>query len=198
MTIYKSTISGTFTAGDVWNTDMHMTSVNNLATVHAAATTFINNLCTGTLNAMWPSDVSVTGITTNQLDPLTGKQVAQTTSTLSQTGTGAGGKPSPRDCLLLSLRTSLPQKSGRGRMYLPSLDASHYTSTGRFVQADVTTIANAVGPLLTTLAATAPLIIFHRKVLGFDIVIQVKVPDLAATQRRRTNKDAMFYASHSV
>lgn len=198
MTIYKSTISGTFTAGDVWNTDMHMTSVNNLATVHAAATTFINNACTGTLNAMWPSDVSVTGITTNQLDPLTGKQVAQTTSALAQTGTGAGGKPSPRDCLLLSLRTALPQKKGRGRMYLPSLDASHYTTTGRFVQADMTTIANNLGPLLTTLAATAPLVIFHRNVLGFDVVVQIKVPDLAATQRRRTNKDAIFYASHAV
>lgn len=198
MTIYKSTVSGTFTAGDVWNTDFHMSSVNNLATVHAAATTFINNLCTGTMNAMWPSDVSVTNIMTNQLDPITGKQVAQTSSALAQTGTGAGGKPSPRDCVLLSLRTALPQKSGRGRMFLPSVDASHYTSTGRLVQADMTTIANAVGPLLTTLAATAPVVIFHRKVLGFDVVVQVKVPDLAATQRRRTNKDAVVYASHAV
>jgi hypothetical protein len=198
MTIYKSTVTGTFTAGDIWNTDFHMSSVNNLATVHAAATTFINNLCTGTMNAMWPTDVSVTGITTNQLDPVTGKQVAQTSSGLAQTGTGAGGKPSPRDCVLLSLRTNLPQKSGRGRMYLPSVDASHYTATGRLVQADMTTIANAVGPLLTTLAATAPVVIFHRKILGFDVVVQVKVPDLAATQRRRTNKDPIVYASHAV
>lgn len=198
MTIYKSTVAGTFLAGDVWNTTFHMTSVNNLATVHAAATTFVNNFCTGTMNAMWPTDVSVTSITTNQLDPLTGKQVAQTSSALAQTGTGAGGKPSPRDCLLLSLRTALPQKSGRGRMFWPSPDTSHYTNTGRLVQADMTTIANAVGPLLTTLAATAPVVIFHRKVLGFDIVVQVKVPDMAQTQRRRTNKDPLVYAAHVV
>lgn len=198
MTIYKHTIGGTFTAGDIWNSTFHTSSVNNLATVHAAATTFVNNMCTGTLNAMWPTDVSVTSLITNALDPLTGKQTAQTSSTLAQTGTGAGGKPSPRDCLLFSLRTALPQKSGRGRMYLPSLDASHYTATGRLVQADVTTIANNIGPLLTTLGATAPMVIFHRKVLGFDLVIQIKVPDLAATQRRRTNKDASFYASHAV
>jgi hypothetical protein len=198
MTIYKHTFSGTFSAGDVWNCDMHTSSVNNLATVHAAFVTFVNNLCTGTMNAMWPSDVSVTNAMTNQLDPLTGKQVAQTSSTITQTGTGAGGKPSPRDCVLVSLRTALPQKSGRGRFYLPSVDASHYTTTGRLVQADMTTIANNIGPLLTTLGATAPVVIFHRKVLGFDVVVQVKVPDLAATQRRRTNKDAITYASHAV
>jgi hypothetical protein len=198
MTIYAHTLSGTFTAGDVWNTTMHTSSVNSLSSVHTAFTTAMNTFFSGTYNAMLPTDVSATQTMTNQLDPLTAKNVAQQVTAISQTGTGAGGKPSPRDCVLLSLRTNLPQKKGRGRMYLPSVDASHYTATGRLVQADMQTIATAFAGVLTTLAGTATTVIFHKNILGFDVVVQVKVPDLAATQRRRTNKDAIVYKSATV
>lgn len=198
MTIYQHQVTGTFSAGDQWCTTMHTSSVNSLSSVHTAWTTAVNTFFSGTYNAMMPSDVSATQTLTNQLDPLTAKNVAQQTSAITQTGTGAGGKPSPRDCVLLSLRTALPQKKGRGRMFLPSVDASHYTSTGRLVQADMQTIATGFAAVLTTLAGTATPIIFHKNILGFDVIIAVKVPDLAATQRRRTNKDAVVYMSHNV
>lgn len=198
MTIYQHQVTGTFSAGDQWCTTMHTSSVNSLSSVHTAWTTAINTFFSGTYNAMMPTDVSATQTLTNQLDPLTAKNVAQQTSAITQTGTGAGGKPSPRDCVLLSLRTALPQKKGRGRMFLPSVDASHYTATGRLVQADMQTIATGFAAVLTTLAGTATPIIFHKNVLGFDVIIAVKVPDLAATQRRRTNKDAVVYMSHNV
>jgi hypothetical protein len=198
MTIYQHTLSGTFSAGDVWNTTLHTSSVNSLSSVHTAFTTAMNTFFSGTYNAMLPTDVSATQTLTNQLDPVTAKNVAQQTTAISQTGTGAGGKPSPRDCVLLSLRTALPQKKGRGRMFLPSVDASHYTATGRLVQADMQTIATGFAAVLTTLLGTATPIIFHKNILGFDVIIAVKVPDLAATQRRRTNKDAITYMSHNV
>jgi len=198
MTIYQHQVTGTFSAGDQWCTTMHTSSVNSLSSVHTAWTTAVNTFFSGTYNAMMPTDVSATQTLTNQLDPLTAKNVAQQTSAITQTGTGAGGKPSPRDCVLLSLRTALPQKKGRGRMFLPSVDASHYTTTGRLVQADMQTIATGFAAVLTTLAGTATPIIFHKNILGFDVIIAVKVPDLAATQRRRTNKDAVVYMSHNV
>jgi hypothetical protein len=198
MTIYQHTVSGTFTAGDVWNCTLHTSSVNSLSSVHTAFTTAMNTFFSGTYNAMMPSDVSATQTMTNQLDPLTAKNVAQQVSSISQTGTGAGGKPSPRDCVLLSLRTNVPRRDGRGRIFLPSVDASHYTATGRLVQADMQTIATGFAAVLTTLAGTATPIIFHKKILGFDVIVLVKVPDLAAVQRRRTNKDAITYMSHSV
>lgn len=198
MTIYQHVCSGTFTAGDVWNTTLHTSSVNSLSSVHTAFTTAMNSFFSGTYNAMLPTDVSATQTLTNQLDPITARNVAQQTTAISQTGTGAGGKPSPRDCVLLSLRTNLPQKKGRGRMFLPSVDASHYTTTGRLVQADMQTIATGFAAILTTLAGTATPIIFHKKLLGFDVIVAVKVPDLAATQRRRTNKDAVVYKSATV
>lgn len=198
MTIYAHTLSGTFAAGDIWDVTMHSSSANAIAPVHTAWTTACSNFITGTLQAMWPTDISTTGTVTNQLSATTGKNVAQATSSLALTGTGAGGKPSPRDCVLTSLRTALPTKGGRGRMYWPSVDDSHYTTTGRLVQADMQTIATGWAGALTALAGTTTAVIFHRKLLGFDVIIQVKVPDLAAVQRRRTNKDAVTYMSHSV
>src|SRR5215813_6947029 len=184
MTIYQHTLKGTFTAGDVWNVTLHTSSANALAAVHTAWTTACSNFITGTMGPMWPSDVSATGTITNQLSPVNGKNVAQAVSSLALTGSGAGGKPSPRDAVLTSLRTAMPTKAGRGRMYWPSVDASHYTATGRLVQADMQTIATGWASALTALAGTATPIIFHKKVLGFDVIILVQVPDVAASQRR--------------
>lgn len=198
MTIYQHTLKGTFAAGDQWNVTMHSSSANALAGVHTAWTTACSNFITGTLQAMWPTDVSTTGTVTNQLSPVNGKNVAQATSALALTGTGAGGKPSPRDCVLTGLRTALPTKSGRGRMYWPSVDDSHYTATGRLVQADMQTIATGWAAALTALAGTTTPIIFHKKILGFDVIVAVSVPDLAAMQKRRTNKDTVTYMTHSV
>lgn len=198
MTIYQHTAKGTFTAGDVWNVTMHTSSANALAPVHTAWTTAVSNFLTGTLQAMWPTDVSCTGTVTNQLDPVTAKNVAQASSSLAITGTGAGAKPSPRDCVLTGLRTAKPTKGGRGRMYWPGPDITHYTTTGRLVQADMQTIATGWAGALTALAGTTTPIIFHKKVLGFDVIILVSVPDIAAQQRRRTNKDNTVYMSHTV
>ncbi len=198
MTIYQHSAFGTFTAGDVWNVTMHSSSANALAPVHTAWTTAVSNFLTGTLQAMWPTDVTCTGTMTNQLDPVTAKNVAQTKSSLAITGTGAGGKPSPRDCVLAGLRTNKPTKAGRGRMYWPSVDTGHYTATGRLVQADMQTIATGWAAVLTALAGTTTPIIFHKKILGFDVIVAVSVPDLAASQRRRTNKDNVVYMTHTV
>lgn len=198
MTIYKHTLHGSFAAGDIWNVTLHTSSANAIAGVHTAATTAFSNFITGTLQAMWPSDVSSTSVVTDQLDPATGKNTLQNTSALALTGTGAGGKPSPRDCVITSHRTAMHGKAGRGRMFWPSVDASHYTTTGRLVQADMQTIATGWAAALTALAGTATPIVFHRKVLGFDVIILVGVPDLAGDQRRRTNKDSVTYMTHSV
>lgn len=198
MTNYQHSVSGNFGAGDVWTTTLHTNSAQNLATVHAAWTTQITNFFNNTYAAMMPSDVTVSGTMTNQLDPLTSKNVAQSTSALAIIGTGAGGKPSPRDCVLLSLRTNLPQKKGRGRMFLPSVDTSHYTVVGKLSTADMQTVCTGFATILTALAATATPVIYHRSTVSFDVITSVKVPDLPATQRRRTNKDAVVYASHAV
>ncbi len=180
--------------GDIWVSTLHSQSANPLANVHAAWTNFVIGFCGSTMNAMWNTHQSATEVVTDQLDPFTGKNVAQNRTTISQVGTGTGGSPSPRNCLVVGLITALPARRGRGRMYWPSPDDSHYTTLGKFVSADCTTISAGFASNMTTFLAVAQPVVFHRATLTSDNVIDVKVGDIVGTQRRRTNKDTQTYA----
>lgn len=198
MTVFRHRVTGPGAAGDIWVSTMHSSSANTLASVHTAWTTFINTFCSGTMNAMWNTHVSATETITDQLDPITGKNVAQALSGISQVGTGTGGSVSPRVCMVIGLRTALPTRAGRGRMYWVSPDDSHYATTGKFVDADATTINTAFATALTTFKATSTPVIYHRTSHTFDVVTTTTIGDVPGTQRRRTNKVAQTYASHAV
>lgn len=198
MTVYRHRVTGPGSAGDVWVTTLHSSSANTLASVHTAWTTFVNSFLSGTMNAMWNTHTSATGTITDQLDPLTGKNVAQAVSGISQVGTGVGGSVSPRTCLVVGLRTTLPTRAGRGRMYWPSPDDSHFQTSGKYVDADCTTINTGFATALTTFKATSQPVIFHRAFRTFDSVTTSTVGDVPGTQRRRTNKVTQVYASHAV
>jgi hypothetical protein len=198
VTTFRHRVTGPGSAGDIWVTTMHSSSANTLASVHTAWTTFVNSFLSGTLNAMWNTHMSATETITDQLDPVTGKNVAQSISSISQTGTGVGGSVSPRNCIVIGLRTTLPTRAGRGRMYWPSPDDSHYLTTGLFVSADVTTIDTGFATALTTFKATSQPVVYHRATKTFDSVVNSATSNVPGTQRRRTNKVTPTYATHSV
>lgn len=198
MTIYRHRVTGPGSAGDVWVSTMHSSSAGSLAAVHTAWTALVNNFISGTLGAMWNTHVQANGTITDQLDPVTGKNVAQASTAISQIGTGSGGSVSPRNCVVIGLRTSVPTRAGRGRMYWPSPDDSHYQTNGLLVAADVTTIDTGFGTALTTFKATSTPVIFHRKTLTFDTVINTSTGIIPGTQRRRTNKIPNAYSTHVI
>lgn len=177
---------------------MHSQSANTLASVHAAWTFLITSFCSGTMNALWNTHTSATTVITDQLDPLTFKNVGQLSSAITETGTGTGGTPSQRNCMVIGLRTLLPTKAGRGRMYWPSPDDGHYTTVGEFATADCTTVAAGFASALTGFRSTATPIIFHRRTGLYDSITSVTVGTVPGTQRRRTNKVAQVYESASV
>lgn len=198
MPIFRHRVSGPGPAGDIWISTMHSSSAGTLAAVHTAWTTLINNFCSGTMNGMWNTHNSATQTITDQLDPVTGKNVAQASSAITQVGTGVGGTTPPRVCVVIGLRTALPTRAGRGRMYWPAPDTSHFTLQGTLVSADATTIATGIAAALTAFKATATPVVYHRGPKTSDAVTSVTVGILAGTQRRRTNKDAQAYSSHTV
>lgn len=198
MPYFRHRVTGPNPGGDVWVSTMHSNSANTLAAVHTAWTTMINTFFSGTYNALMPNEQSATGTITDQLDPLTGKNVAQASSTISQVGSGAGGTVSPRNCLVASLVTALPTRAGRGRMYLPPPDATHFTSVGQFDATMISTISSAFAATMTTFKATAQPVIFHRATLTGTNVTAVKFGVIVGTQRRRTNKDLNTYSSNNI
>lgn len=193
MAIYIHITFGTFVTGDTWQTSMHSSSANAIGPVQTAWNTAVNNFLSGTVQAMWPTDVECTGTKTYSLDPVTGKYTALAANSLAITGTGAGKPLDPRACILTSFRTALPQKKGRGRMYWPMLDSGHITANGRVVPADQATFNAGWKTALDTFNGTATPVIYHKKTLTFDAINGVWTSDVVATQRRRTNKDVPAY-----
>jgi hypothetical protein len=200
MTFFRHTASGPGAAGDIWVTTMNTTGSGTLAATHTAWSTFVASVMSGGLGAILPNDTQITDLRTDQLDSITGKNNAQVKSGVALVGTGAGATLSPRDALVIGLRSSLPTRMGRGRMFWPAPDAGHLTSTGLLVGADATIIANAFGNAMTTFKATAQPIVLHRKIhpLTYEIVLTVTVGTVLGTQRRRSNKVTQTYASKTI
>jgi hypothetical protein len=198
MTLYRHRVMGPGSAGDVWVSTLHSEGAAGLDEAHGAFNAFVNAAIGLHLHNMWATTTAVSQTVTDQLDPLTWKNVAQTTSDIAIQGTSTGKAPSPRACIVIGLRTVLPTRGGRGRMFMPSPSADHYAVTGKFVAADVQEVAGAFADALLTMRATITPVIAHRSNRQWTPITRVTVGDIPGTQRRRTNKDVNNYASMGV
>jgi hypothetical protein len=198
VTIYLHKMSGPGTAGDVWISTLHTSGAANLATAHSAWSTFVNALYNNALKTRWPVANSITNLSTVSLDATTGHQTAVTSSGVALVGTAAGTPISPRDSIVLSLRTALPTKAGRGRMFLPGPDTGHLGSTGLLIGTDANAIATAAAAAMTTLKATSQPVVYHAKTRTVDNILTVMVGQVLGSQTRRTNRVFNAYSSASV
>jgi hypothetical protein len=150
----------------------------------------MNTFIGGTLAAMWSTHTSTELVKTYVLDDADGTNVAVRESALAITGTGVGSQPDPGVALCISFTTAVPRRRGRGRMFLPAPDGSHFTNTGLFVKADCQTLANAFKAARTTFNATSTASILHRKdrPLTSDPILSENINATPADQRRRKNK----------
>jgi hypothetical protein len=147
---------------------------------------------------MIPNDVTITELVTDALDAATGKNTAQTKSAVALVGTGAGATTSPRDCVVVGLRTALPTRAGRGRMYWPAPDATHLTPTGMLIGGDASALAIAFGNAMTTLKTSTIPVVWHQNTKTYDNVTYVTVGSIIGTQRRRTNRVFNAYATKTI
>lgn len=198
VTIFLHKMSGPGSAGDVWISTLHTSGAANLATAHGAWSTFVTAIFNNALKTRWPVPNQITNLSTVTLDPVTGKQTAVTSSGVALVGTAAGQALSPRDSIVLSLRTALPTKAGRGRMFLPGPDAGHLSTSGLLIGTDAAAIATAVGAAMTTFKATSQPVIYHTKTKTVDNIITVMVGQVLGTQTRRTNRVFNAYSSATV
>lgn len=199
MTTYRHRVTGPGSAGDVWVSTMHSNGVGSLATAHNAWRAIWANFWADTFGAMVTPQIQVTELVTDQLDPLTGKNTAQLTNADHLVGTGAGQTVSPRSCVVLSYTSGLPSRAGRGRMYLPSPDSSHYANTGEFAPDSVAAISAGWSSAVTAQMSGAVVpVIFHRSTLTWTPITGVKVGTVPGTQRRRTNKSQNAYSANPL
>jgi hypothetical protein len=192
-------MSGPGSAGDVWICTLHTTSASNLATVHGAWQDFCANVYVAQLRQLWTAATAITDMETVQLDPVTGKQVSAIATGDSMSGTDAVGHIlSPRDCVVISKRTALPTKAGRGRMYIPAPSSAHLGTNGLLAGTVATNLANIFASAMATMKPTATPVVYHHATKSVDIITHVAVGQVLGTQTRRTNRVFNAYATGNV
>src|SRR5882762_615264 len=194
MAVYRHKFSGVCAAGDEWSYQWYADSIRDIGSAHAAAVIWQQNVWLGATAGNGYRDhttvgVFTTSVITAQIDIATGKQLLRRETGLVIPGVD-GGNALPADvALVVSLRTDLPQRTGRGRFYMPQPAASSLTIDGKVsadlvndldssVQAACATYNTGVDrPVVysTTFRVT-------RRITSFNI------GDLFDTQRRRENK----------
>lgn len=194
MALYKHIFTGICAAGDGFSYQWHANSIRDIATAHGAAIVWNQTLWNGAVAGNGYKDhvtglVQMASVKTVQIDVATGKQLALRQTGQIIAGTVVGDCMPADVSLVVSLRTAFPQRSGRGRFYLPQPSNAQVTATGR-VAADIINDTNA------SLAAAwagyntgvdrpviySPTFRLTRDLVSWDI------GDLYDTQRRRENK----------
>jgi hypothetical protein len=206
MTFYRHLMTGPNPGGDVWNASVHSNSAQALAAVHSQFVTSITAFWSAATEAIFPAGERVTSLSTTQLDPTTGKNLARAESVVSFVGTGAGNAAPPRVAIVISLVTALPTRAGRGRLYLPAPALAQMDTNGALISGAQTLLSTNFAAFITAMHGIAPVVVYHGitnigganpQASGTE-VISVKVGSILGTQRRRTNKQTNTYVSHAT
>lgn len=194
MGTYALVANGT-QAGETFTFTLHaFNAAGTVAGAAAAWHTAIGLLWNGvatpadSIKQLIPTTSQLTQTSATEIDPLTGKNLGQVVTAEALVGTDATGPVPPQCAVVVSLRTALFNKSGRGRFYLPSL-ATDKVAAGRILGTAVTQITTAAQKMVQSLnGAGYTVCVYHRKTKTHDNVVTVNVGDVFDTQRRRRDK----------
>lgn len=188
MALYQHRFIGTTPLGTNWVNTWWSDSTSSLTAVQSAAESWASSFYGG-IASLLPTSVELTEVRTGEIDQATGTQLAIAAGAVSVVGT-AVGNPLPVDvALVVSLRTTLANRRGRGRFYLPSLAVgSVLTSLGRVLPAAQTQIADAGVTAWTNYVATGTPVVYSRVGRTTQAVSAFDVGDLWDTQRGRQDR----------
>lgn len=195
MTFYHCNAEGHLPGGEKFDFGVHVSGVAGAAdTVLTAWIGAIGDLFNhdaglgNTLKSHISDQVGVDDATVAELDELTGRQVTKVMGTATNTGTNVGEPLPPQVSLAVSTRTSLATKAGRGRFYLPPLAVGAALGGELILAAQEAAVGGAQAALTAMSTAGFAVVVYHRRLLGGDLVVRVDVGSIFDTQRRRRNK----------
>jgi len=194
MPLYQHRFSGHTAAGETFMYTWWANSIRSLADAQTAALAW-NALLWGGATAgngyedHVTANVGVDLVTTVTIDQATGLQSARIDTAQNLDGVAAGN-PMPSDvALVISLRSALANRRGRGRFYLPQPAASNLTADGRVLADLITDLGASLAAAWTgyNTANDRP-VIYSRAGRSIVNISSFNVGDLFDTQRRRENK----------
>jgi len=204
MAIYRTTVRGRFVSGEIWNWTWHHTGVTNQAAVLASiAADAVTLMWQGpptpasSLQQLYDAGTNVDGVRCNELDS-SGHNVSEGVVDLALLGTGVAEPLPPQVAIVVSERTDVPTRFGRGRIFLPAPMVSVLIDQRLGATARAQVLAAAHAGLSHFQTNSFPVVIFHRNSGTFDQVTHIDVGDVLDTQRRRRNQLAEVRVSTNI
>lgn len=186
MPLYRHVAAGT-SPGEQWQWTLHTQSAGSLTSAQATWESATGAIWTGQLDALFSADIVMTEVTTASLDETTGGQISRLSSAVNRPGVNAGEMLPFQVSEVVSLRSALATRSGRGRFYLPPI-AEGQTAAGRLTSTTVSAIVTAVNQYFSALdTGGLDPVLLNRTTMVQTPVTQFDVGDVLDTQRRRRN-----------
>ena len=193
MALYQNRFIGTLPEGDTFTFSWWTDSTQDLATVQAGNVQWAQDLWAGAssgagLQDLLPSSCVLTTVRTGLITQETGQQQAVDEDTVNLPGVATGNSLPNDVALVVSLRTNLANRRGRGRFYLPSLVATTLTAAGRLDPTAQQNIVDSLANAWNGYTGVGDPVVYSRTQRTIEDVISFDVGDLFDTQRRRENK----------
>ena len=185
--VYQHRFSGTLPGGDTYMFTWWATSGQAIDTVHNAGVTWASDFFgAAAVAALFPTDTTLTNVTTVQITDADGKQTFRRDSGLALSGSNSSGALPGDVAIVTSLRTALSNRSGRGRFYLPGPGRDQVDQAdGRMVAGLVNTLLGNLSTAWTNYVATAEPVIYSRTFRNTTPITSFDIGNLFDTQRRR-------------
>ena len=196
MPLFKHRFVGRCAAGDQFSYQWYADSIRDIDTAHSAAIVWNQTLWNGATAGNGykdhvTADVAMNTVITSEITLATGRQTLRRENGQLIAGVAAANAL-PADCaLVVSLRSALATRSGRGRFYLPQPAASNLTSDGRATADLVTDLIAALSAAWAgyNTGVDRP-VIYSPTFRVVRPLVTFNIGDLFDTQRRRENKVA--------
>lgn len=193
MPLYQHRFIGNLASGDTFSFSWWSDNSLTIDSSHGNAITWAETLWNGqdTLPGyatLCSADVSIQRITTGEISPLTGQQQTLRESNVNIPGTSTSSALPADVAIVVSLRSPVANRTGRGRFYLPQPTTDALTAVGRLDETAQDTIVDALLAAWTQAnAAGENPVIYSRTQRATREINSFNVGDLFDTQRRREN-----------
>lgn len=199
MTTFRCQATGTFAAGDIWQCGVHLQSdTGTIADAVDAAAAWWDGLFSGDgdtvegyLSLMSPGTV-YSEIVVTEIDEETDQNLGQAVAARGAGGTSESTTMPPTQVsIVVSLRTAVATRAGRGRFYLPTPSSGALSEDGTVDPDALVVVEGAAEYAWTQLAGVDPafsLVIRHRALHTSTPVTAASLDTVFDIQRRRSNK----------
>jgi len=194
MALYQLRASGTWNGAETWNFGLHGSSSASVAAVADSWAAALTEAWSGTgtpagaLQTYYPEEVVLGTATAAALSATTGQQLARADVDVNLPGTSVAEMLPPQCAVVVSLRTPVANRTGRGRFYLPA-PAVNAVAAGLIAPAAQQDFVDAMTRLFASLDAAAftPQL-FSRSTFILTTIDAFNIGNVFDTQRRRRNQ----------